>query len=667
MPRFSPFGPVGLCLALLPALPAAGAEALRDTTTIHEAMSEADADALTYLQHVTTLSNPFFEGRGTGTAGNERAQDYLQFHFERLGLKPAFEKTVTLPDGTEVVEAGASYRQAFPFATAAEVTAEGLGIAGGPEAEGDRPTFVPGRDFNVLGFSGTGRVEGPVAFVGYSIGDGPDGYTSYPDDEDLSGKIALMLRFEPVNEEGRSAFTGGRWSGHAGLMGKISEAAERNAAAIILVSPPGASDPRTNELETAESTASYARRGLEIPVVMVTMDAADRLLQRVDAQKRTLADLRKLADAGDEGVIDLGGAPVTVQAGIERKAAYSNNMGAILPGRGDLAKEYIVIGAHFDHVGRGYQGGRNPAEYGTIHPGADDNASGTSGMLLAAEKLAAAYANLPPQASVRSVLFLGFSGEEIGLIGSRYFASNSPIAADDMFLMINMDMIGRLRESLDVQGVETAEGLKELLLPHFDASGLEISYTPGGTGPSDHTNFYNLGVPVLFFFTGLHHEYHTPADVVSLINVDGAARVIDLVTKVVLDFADNEERLEFVAAGRGRRPRMPPADEPGQPQAAGPSRMEMKVRFGIAPGMYGESSGGVLVGQVMPETSAAEAGVQPGDRLITWNGVEIMDVAGWMEMLAKHQPGDTVQVGILRDGSEITLPVTLKASDRSPR
>lgn len=657
-----------LLLVAPPSVARAGGEAGGDAAapTIHEALAGASPDALLYLQHVTTLSNPFFEGRGTGTEGNRLAQDYIEFTFKRLGLTPAFDEVNTLADGTEVVTRHSSYRQPFPFSTTAEATTQELSVGGAAGAEAE--TFVAGQDFNVLGFSGTGRVEGPVAFVGYSIGEGPDGYTSYPHDEDLTGKIALLLRFEPMDEDGVSAFTGGRWSGNAGLIGKIEAAVDRHAAAIILVNPPGASDPREGELETAESTARYARRGLEIPVVMMSMDAAGTLLERVDPQGRSLAELRAIADKGESGVLDLSAAKVTINAAVERKAANSRNMGAILPGRGALADEYVVVGAHFDHVGRGYQGGRDPSQYGTIHPGADDNASGTSGMLLAAEKLSRAYAALPPEAEVRSVLFLGFSGEEIGLVGSHYFADHTPISADDMLLMINMDMIGRLRESLEVQGVDTAEGLKDLLLPDFQASGLTISYTPGGTGPSDHTSFYNIGVPVLFFFTGLHREYHTPADVASLINVDGAARIVDLVTNIVLDLADNSDRLQFVAAGRGQRPRMPESDGDEDPaQASGPSRMDIKVRFGIAPAMYGDAVPGVLVGDVSPGTSAAEAGVQPGDRLITWNGVEITDIRAWMAMLVKHEPGDVVQVGLERDGSEITLPVTLKASDRAPR
>lgn len=673
---FRPTGPCAIAAVvfLMVALPPharAGGEAA--APTIHDAMAAASPDALLYMQHVTTLSNPFFEGRGTGTEGNRLAQDYIEFTFKRLGLTPAFDQVETLADGTEVVTRHGSYRQPFPFSTTAEATTAELsvaGVAGGGGAGAKAETFVAGQDFNVLGFSGTGRVEGPVAFVGYSIGEGPDGYTSYPKDEDLTGKIALLLRFEPIDEEGVSAFTGGRWSGNAGLMGKIEQAVDRHAAAVILVNPPGASDPRVGELETTESTAGYARRGLEIPVVMMSMESAGKLLARVDPQGRSLEAMRALADEGESGVLDLSAATVTINAAVERKPANSRNMGAILQGRGALADQYVVVGAHFDHVGRGYQGGRDPSQYGKIHPGADDNASGTSGMLLAAEKLSRAYAALPPEAEMRSVLFLGFSGEELGLVGSHYFADHTPISPDDMLLMINMDMIGRLRESLEVQGTETAEGFKELLLPDFEASGLTISYTPGGTGPSDHTSFYNIGVPVLFFFTGLHQEYHTPADVVSLINVDGAAQIVGLVTTIVLDCADNGERLQFVAAGRGQRPRMPDSDgdaDAAPSQASGPSRMDMKVRFGIAPAMYGDTARGVLVGDVSPGTSAAEAGVQPGDRLITWNGVEITDIRAWMAMLVKHEPGDVVQVGLERDGSEITLPVTLKASDRAPR
>ncbi len=601
-------------------------------------------DAKAFNAHVITLSNPFFEGRAPGSRGNVLAAEYIESYFKLFELRPAFDTEVTAADGTPVITRGASFRQQFSMGSELTVDRQSLSVGGRDLKEGT--------DFTVLGYSGDGKVSAPIVFVGYSLKRGMDGYVSYPDGTDLTGRIALVLRFEPMTEAGKSRWASDGWSPSAALEAKISAAAARGAAAVILVNPPGADDPRATTLATTRDTNGDGQK--KVPVLMMSTDRAEELVRAADPQGRSLMDLRVMADAAG-AVIDLPGATVAIETRLTRTPILTENVGAVLPGRGSLRDQYLIIGAHFDHVGFG-PAGAQPTNYGKLHPGADDNASGTSGLLVLADKLARAYLELPEGASARSIMFVAFSGEESGLIGSRHFVRNPPIKPEQMYLMVNMDMIGRLRnDQLEVGGVGTAAGLREWLAPYFDRSGLAIKATSSGFGPSDHASFAAAKVPVLFFFTLLHREYHTPADVGSTINQMGAAKVIGLAFDIVSGLATRTEPLSVAAGG--------PAAPPDQPVG----QVRSGVRFGIAPGDYSGSEPGVLIGDVYEGTSAAEAGLKVNDLMTTWTGTKMESVEAWMPLLAALAPGDVVEVGFLRDGKPMTAKVTLKARDQGGR
>jgi hypothetical protein len=283
---------------------------------------------------------------------------------------------------------------------------------------------------------------------------------------------------------------------------------------------------------------------------------------------------------------------------------------------------------------------------GEVHRGADDNASGAAGVLLIASRLKRAYDGMDDNADARSVLFLEFAGEEMGLLGSKHYVENTPLSASSVNAMLNLDMIGRVRDNkIEVYGTGTAEDMRDSLAPHFERSGFEIKEHKSGVGPSDHTSFYRAGIPALHFFSGLHNEYHSPDDVPWLINVRGSVRMTGFISDIALDFATRDERLAHIPA----------------PASTGTgSRMSgMKVRLGIAPGSYGEEGEGVMVGEVFPETSAANGGLLPGDVITKWNGEEVPGVMAMMEHLASHEPGDVARLLVNRDGEEITLLITL--------
>ncbi len=642
----------------------------------------------TYRSHVEFLANPFMEGRGPGTRGNLIAAEYIEAAFRRVGLDQPLP-TIVGPDApTELPEflknrqvmlmrpgdaiPESSHRQEFTAGTSTTEVYRELRGDGFAHKEAQGHISFGAR---VLGFSASADVRAPIVFVGYAIErGGPDGsYSSFPKDavdKPLAGKIAMILRFEPMDSDGKSLWKKNEdtlWSPAAALGEKIHATIKRGAAGVVLVSPPGCDDPRAKTLESTESSSRWMQ-ALDVPAIMLSAEAADIVVRASDPRHRTLLQLRQVADQGGT-LIPLGPDPVALVTKVDRKPRTTWNIVGTLPGRGSLAAQYIIIGAHYDHVGYGYTGGSRSDEYGIVHPGADDNASGTAGLLLAAEILKRRYgardtrlgaAGYPEEANLRSIMFVAFSAEEMGLIGSREFMKACPIEAKNIDAMLNMDMIGRVRDGkVEVSGTGTAEGFADLLRPIFDASGLTVQASPGGRGPSDHATFYGAGVPVLHFFSGMHEQYHTPRDTVDLINFEGGVKVVNLVCDVAGMLAGREQQLAFRSTDKKNAD-----NEPGKPQI---TLGGVKVRFGIAPGNYADGEAGILVGEVYPGTCAAEAGILPGDRLIRWNGREIGDVQGWMEMMGGHKPGDVVDVGVMRKGEEILVRATLKSRDQAPK
>ncbi len=599
--------------------------------------------ATQWYQHVITLSNPFFEGRSPGSRGIEAAADYVEFWLKHVGLEPAFPAAGA--DGvTPTQGAWSSYRQKFHLSGGAPRVLDAWLTAGGnPMKEGT--------DFSVLAMSGNATTKAlPVVFAGYAIQEGQDGYTSFEKDEDFKGKAVMFFRYEPLDANGKSRWAERRFSAHSGALPKFDSLIERGAAAIIMVAPPGAVDGRTRLEDTGSSRWG---RATQIPILQMSAGAAEELLRIGDPEGKSLMDWRKLADEGTIKTVALGPkATVAIKTELDSGGTATQNVGGVLKGKGALADQWVVIGAHYDHVGMGYFG-TNPNNEGKLHPGADDNASGTSAMLLLAQELSDLYAGKDGPAEARSILFLAFTAEESGLRGSRWFVEHPTIAADKLTMMLNMDMVGRLRsDDLNVGGVGSAEGFMEILKPAFDRSGLTIRADPTGRGPSDHSSFYGASIPVLFMYTGNHPEYHAPGDKGYTVNPMGAAKIIALAKDIAGGVATREEALVFRKTDGDRSP----------------DRGYAAVRLGVMPAMGGEDAPdpnrpkGVLVDGVSADTSASAAGIKKGDVLMSWNGTALEGPADMMSKLREHKPGDVVKVVIWRDGKEMPVEVTLRAS-----
>ncbi len=322
-------------------------------------------------------------------------------------------------------------------------------------------------------------------------------------------------------------------------------------------------------------------------------------------------------------------------------ALATQNVMALVPGTDPaLAGQYVVIGAHFDHLGRSTFGSMDPGAGSVIRHGADDNASGTAAVM----ELARIFESAPAR---RSIIFANFSGEELGLLGSQYFVEHSPVPLDSIAAMLNFDMVGRMRDDkLIVYGVETARELREIVDSANTAPAISVTAVGDGYGPSDHSSFYAEGIPVLHFFTDLHEDYHSATDVASKIDVADEARVVNFAERIARDIADRPGRLTYV------RSAPPPQITQGSGNGA---------YFGSVPDMSAADVVGVRLMGVTPGSPADVAGVRKGDVVVEFGGMEVKDLYQYTDALRAHKPGEEVKVVVQRDGRRITLAARLGA------
>lgn len=624
-------------LALAAAIPALAAPANDGDSSVQSVEGSPIADVLaqmpddvrTFDVHISTLASPYMQGRVPGSEGAERAKDYIEYYLRDAGLTPAFEDE----DGNVF----SSYRQAFPLSGTWTVEREAMSASNGDK----RIELEAAEDFMFTGMGQSGTLSGEAVFVGYGIENGPDGYNNFDVVESLEGRVAFIFRFEPMNEQGQSLWNDGRggWSGRAAFRNKIGALASRDPAGIVIINPPGSSDNRANRLGRFQGAGQA-----NVPVMMMSADAGDRMLKAMGSD-RTMMGLREHADS-DDAPLELN-FDVELDGQAERKDLLAENVGGVIKGVGDLADEWIVVGAHLDHLGMGYFGSRSGP--GELHPGADDNASGTAGLLLLAERLGARLAD--DGTPRRSILIVGFDAEESGLNGSAYYTRNPIAPIEDHVLMCNWDMIGRVsNERLLLAGGFTGEGLTEFIEPYFDKSGLEIVVPETMSGASDHTPFYNAGVPVLFsIIADFHADYHTPADQVWKINRVGAVKTVHLYEDIVADASVRPERFALVSREEHRR----------RQQAAAEDQPQVTVFVGVVVDSDSEGDG-VVLAEITEDSPAERAGLRAGDRLIRWDGQKLTDANAWRQLLARHSADDSVNIGVKRGDEEVTLSLTLQ-------
>ncbi len=568
--------------------------------------------AATYEADVTALADDSMEGRGLGTAGIKRAADYIEKRLRSLGLQPAF---------------GKSWRQPLQVKT-------GVALGDGNALEGFKP-----EDWTPLAASSSGAFAGELAFVGYGIQAPPIGYDELAG-LDLKGKVALMLRYEPQERDQASPFDGRRPSRWSALRYKLLKAREAGAVAVVFVTGP-LQDEGKDKLPALKNDGPESPAGL--PVLQLRLSAARRLLGPAGL------DLERFQKEVDRDLAPrsrvLAGVRLSGRVNVRATYAETVNVAGLLPGKGPLAQDVVVVGAHYDHLGWGGERSMKPNEH-AIHNGADDNASGVAGVLLAAERARVLLAASP---SHRALVFALFSGEEMGLAGSSAFVARPPFPIERARAMLNLDMVGRLRDDkLVALGSESAAEWKPAVERLAAEVGIGVAASGDGYGPSDQTSFYAARVPVLHFFTGTHEAYHTPEDDVAAINAEGGAKVAELTARLAVELADGQLTPAYARAVAA-------------PAMSGDSR-GYGAWLGTVPdyrAMSDTAGGGVLLGDVRPASPAEKAGLKGGDTLVEIAGTRIENLYDMTYALQDHKPGDTVDVVVLRGGQRLTLRATL--------
>ena len=575
------------------------------------------ADPKQYLDDVKSLSSPAMEGRGAGTKGIEHAADMIEQRYRSLGLQPA---------GTK------SFFQPFTVITGAKLK-EGnrLEVQDGKSKQ----ELKLNKDFVPFSFSASGEAAGPLVFAGYGATAPEFGYDDYAH-LDVKDKIVVILRYEPAGFAAKSGNAG--LTQHSQLITKAIDARNHGAKAVILVN--GKLGGGEEDLLTKFGTVNGPENA-GIAIVQAKNEAANAWFA---AAGKSLAEIQNQINSSstpapfafpDKFQISLG-------VNIEKTRATVNNVLAYLSGKTD---EYIIIGAHYDHLGYGNVDSLAPSQIGQIHPGADDNASGTAGVLELARLLAPRKGQLQ-----RGVLFANFAGEELGLLGSAEWVKKPTLPLDKAVAMINMDMIGRIEgEKVYIGGTGTGATFKNLLDEEKSKFPFHIEYSASGYAASDHTSFVGKKIPVLFFFSGLHSDYHKPSDTWDKINAPDAAKLLDFIDDVALKIDSANERVAFVTVKE---------DQPSGHASSGGGG-GYGPYFGSIPD-FGQEENGVKFSDIRPGSPAAKAGFKAGDVLVQFGDKPIHNLYDFTDALRRSKVGDTVNVQVLRNGKPVGASVKLE-------
>ncbi len=570
------------------------------------------------------LSHPALEGRDAGSHGIEVAAAYIAHAFRQAGLQPAGDN--------------ASFFQSLQATT---------GVFPGPNnrlrsvIQGKSTVWIFQKDYTPFGFSRTGATSAkPVVFVGYGIQAPKQGFDEYAN-LDVKGKIVLILRGLPRWADTPHSPFGERKNLYAQFRYKLLIARTQGAIGALIVDPP---DPKEKQPPTL--TPITLARGLTdagIFAFHVQRSLAQQLLSKRAQQLQDIVHEIERTRKPNSHPLD---ARVALRVELTRQQSTLKNVLAFLPGTHPQHKqEILVLGAHYDHIGYGHVGGF-PGNLGQIHPGADDNASGTATLLA----LARFFAKRPQP---RSLLFIAFTGEERGLLGSAFFVRNPRYPLAQIASMINLDMVGRMRKGrLVAQGSGTSSLFEPLLKQVNQHHKIHLRFGKSGYGASDQTSFYTRKIPVLFFFTGAHAQYHRPTDTFETLNLPDTFRVFRFVADVAQGIAQLPKRPDFQ-------------------QTATPKRFKrrgpMRVSLGTIPDYGANLKTGVLLSGVQKGSTAENAGVQGGDILLRIGRFSIRNIYDMVIALGFYKPGDTVSLSVQRNGQILHLPATFQARSSAHR
>lgn len=560
-------------------------------------------------EHISFLASDKLKGRDSGTEELFGAAVYISDEFKNYGLEPLFK------DG---------FLQEFPFVKTIELTDKNsLSFS----TNGSEVELKLREDYITVPFSGNTDVNASLVFAGFGISASDLNYDDYSG-IDVKNKIVIVFRNTPEPAVAHSGF-----DAHSPLRKKSSVARDKGAAGIIFINPYDSNKTSDDLVEF-----SFDRGGAmsDFSVQSVKRIFIEELLHNEGINLKDVYN--KILESKKPSSFELKNSSAKISTEVKEVEAVSWNVAGYLEGKDpELKNELIIIGAHFDHLGMGGEGSLYRGDEPQIHNGADDNASGTTGVLELAEKFASRKNNLK-----RSIVFITFSGEELGLLGSNYFVNNLPFPVEDAITMVNIDMIGRLKDSsLIVYGTGTSSDWKDIL-NNNNKYGFKLTFNDEGFGPSDHSSFYGKKIPVLFFFTGTHEDYHKPSDDTEKINFTGEKDILNYVYDIVTAIDKNPIRPDYLLVEK---------KESGQMFAR-------KVYVGTVPD-FASNVDGYKISGVSEGSPAQLAGLQGGDIIISFGGKKISNIYDFTYALGDFVPGDEVDVIVKRGEDEITFKVKL--------
>lgn len=568
-----------------------------------------ESELETMREQLKFLASDSLKGRFPGTPEDVVAADFIRQQFVDAGFSMLSENG----------------NQYFSIVTSVEATDDN-------QLKWNNAVAAFEEDFSLYAFSSNASAAAEVVFAGYGMVIHLDSLqiNDY-ENKDVKDKWVLVLEGDPQPEDNDSPYIP-----FANARTKALNARDQGAAGLLVVG--GSQNDPKDELTPLLFERSVVSSG--IPVI-------DLKRAWVDANMLpngwTTDSLETIANEGVAGLEAIESGILAATTELERQEVETQNIVAYLPGSDPVLKnEFVILGAHYDHLGMGGQGsGSRAPDTIAPHYGADDNASGVVGMIALAKRLGALQ-----ERPDRSIVLAAFGAEELGLIGSRYMAQNIPFEAEHLNAMVNFDMIGRLKEekNIAIGGTGTSIETESLLNELKQNSEIGFSYSAEGFGPSDHASFYAIDVPVFFISTGAHGDYHTPEDTWDKINYEGMQLVIDFGEDLLLELLNRPERLSFQEAG---------------PKERTSGRRGFKVTFGIMPDFVSESTDGLGVGGVTKGGPAYRAGMLKGDKIVGINGKPVHTIYDYMNRLKQLKAGERANVDVERNGEKLVLIVEL--------
>ena len=581
---------------------------------------------------VSYLASDALEGRMTGTKGAQMAAAYLADYFRGIGLQPS--------------QGGSNYFQNFEFTAGVRVVTNQNHLRLIPQKEGATGTsFDVEKDFRPLSFTANSEVEGELVFAGYGLfvpGKPGEGYDSYAG-LDVTNKIVLALRYVPEDVEPKRRQELNRY---AGLRYKAMMARERGAKAILFVTGPNS--PNAGQLVGLTFDGSLAGSG--IVAASISSNVANAILSSSGKDLKSLQSALDQENPHADGGFRIPNWQARIETRVEHlKKTDRNVIGILEPPAVARARdaEYVLVGAHYDHLGFGEAGTlQRQGEEGKIHNGADDNASGTAAVLELAASLARECRS-KPESFRRGIIFALWSGEEVGLIGSSFFAEHPAIAISNLVAYVNFDMVGRLNENkLILQGVSSSTPWRRLIEKRNVAAGFNLVLQDDPYLPTDVTALYPKQVPVLNFFTGSHEDYHRPSDDAEKINYEGLERITQFARGLIVDLTRESERPGYVKVERST--------------SASGSRENLRAYLGTVPDYTSEGSG-VKLSDVRGGSPAAKGGLKGGDVIVEFGGQKIANIYDYTYALDAVKIGQPVNIVVMRDGKRMPLTVVPEA------